>query len=72
MKRKSPLISENLLITPSTAPKEKIHEDIHKAPEIYDRYLVSNKVEIAFNTIDDATLKIILDAALNMARKLKG
>ncbi|MCK5082623.1 MAG: hypothetical protein KAR31_06925 [Candidatus Omnitrophica bacterium] len=47
-------------------------EDIQKAPEIYDRYLFSNKVEIAFNTIDDATLKIILDAVLNMARKLKG
>ena len=47
-------------------------EDIQKAPEIYDRYLIGNRVEVAFDTIDAAALKIILDAALNMARKLKG
>jgi len=46
-------------------------EDIKKSPEIYDKYLIANKVEVMFDAIDAGTLKIILDASLNLARKMK-
>ncbi|MFC1667650.1 endonuclease NucS domain-containing protein [Candidatus Omnitrophota bacterium] len=46
-------------------------EELKKSPDIYDKYLIANKVMVRFDMIDAEILKIILDASLNLARKMK-
>jgi hypothetical protein len=38
---------------------------------VYDKYVSGNKVDVGFDAIDAETFKLILDASLNFARKIK-
>lgn len=46
-------------------------DEIKKAPEIYDKFVVGNKVMVPFDDIDEDTLKIIFNAAISFATELK-
>jgi len=46
-------------------------ESLKKSPKIYDEYLIANKVKVPFNDIDVLELKIIFEATMKMAKKIK-
>lgn len=50
---------------------QEYKEALKKAPMVYDKYVVGNKVQVDFDAIDAKTLKILLDAALNLGRNMK-
>ncbi len=45
--------------------------ELQKSPVIYDKYLIANKVQVPFDSIDVEVLKIIIDATINFAKRMK-
>jgi hypothetical protein len=45
-------------------------KEIEKAPEIYDKHLISNKVSVNFVEMDEDTFNIILNASVVLAKNL--
>lgn len=50
---------------------QEYREDLSKSPMVYDKYVSGNKVDVVFDAIDAETFKLILDASLKFARKIK-
>jgi len=46
-------------------------EDLKRSPELYDKYLIANKVVVRFEDIDPEVLALMLTAALDLAKKMK-
>ena len=50
---------------------QEYKEDLKKAPTVYDKYVIGNKVDVGFDVMDAETLKLILDASLKLGKKIK-
>jgi hypothetical protein len=68
-----PIISERHRLA-SDIPKNLYEEylsDLKESSMLYDRYIASGKVEVNFEDLDQDTLTIMLNAAINLALKYK-
>lgn len=45
--------------------------DLKQSAYLHDKYIASGKVEVAFSSIDEETLSIILNAAIKLATRYK-
>jgi hypothetical protein len=50
---------------------EEYLSDLKESSMLYDKYIVSGKVEVNFEDLDQDTLTIMLNAAINLAQKYK-
>lgn len=50
---------------------EAYKDELKKYPDIYDRYIIGNKVDIPFEDIDAETLNGLFDAAIEVALQLR-